>query len=295
MKLDNNNKEVYVRYLLGDQPESERERLEQEYFANPEVLQELSSAEDDLIDAYVRGALSARQRQHFEQYYLDSGSKRQRVEFARTLWAGMKDQDRLGSEGNMKHPAVWSFVVSKSAVAAALSVAFILLIVVELQNWRLRSDVSQGKSEQVRLQNQIEQLRQESAALQDELTIRRSWPLKAEGVTISMLLLPNSERGGGFKVHPLSIPDHTASIVLVLDLEQHLGGSYRALLETAEGVEMCSFESLKSHPLENGNQAIFLNFPPGSLKRGNFVIRVFNRTDQKRVVELHPYSVTVIH
>ena len=124
--------------------------------------------------------------------------------------------------------------------------------------------------------------------------MRRDWPLKIEGVTISMLLLPNSERSGGFKLHPLSIPDHVASVVLVLDLQQHPGGSYHVVLETAEGFEVRSFENLKSHPLENGEQAIFLNLPPGSLRRGNFVIRVFNRTDQKRVVELHPYSLSVV-
>jgi hypothetical protein len=286
------NKEIYVRYLLGDQPESERERLEQEYFANPEILQELYLAEDDLIDAYVRGVLTARQGEQFEKYYLDSAGKRQRVEFARTLWATQRDQER--PESNMRHSSVWSFLVSKPALAAALSLVLMFLALMELQNWRLRSEVSQGQSAQAHLQDQIQELRQVSAALQAELVRRTDWPLTAEGATVSMLLLPALERGGGSKSHLLSIPSHVASVVLALDIDQAPGGPYRAVLETAEGVAVRSFENLKSYPLKNGDQAVFLIFPDDSLGRGDFVIRVFSRPDQKRVVELHPYSLRVV-
>jgi hypothetical protein len=296
-----NNKEIYQRYLLGDQTESERERLEQEYFANPEVLQELQSAEDDLIDAYVRGTLSARQREQFEKHYLDSASKRRRVEFAstlRTLSTELKEQDqdqeRIIPATNIRYPEAWYLLVSKPALAAALTLALIFLTVLALQSWRLRSELRKAQSEQAGLQSQIQQLGQESAALQAKLAAKGNWPVTAEGVTVSMLLLPGSDRGPGARANPLSVPPHAASVVLILDIGQHLADSYRAVLETAEGVEVRVFDNLKTYPLENGDQAIFLSLPADSLKRGDFVIRVFSHTDQEQIVELHPYSLRVL-
>ena len=51
------------RYLLGELPEAERDVFEEEYFSRDETLGALEAAEDDLIDAYCRDALSPEHRQ----------------------------------------------------------------------------------------------------------------------------------------------------------------------------------------------------------------------------------------
>src|SRR5262252_4422512 len=74
-----------TRYLLGNLPESEEAAVEQEYFADPEKLEEVWAAENDLVDRYVRGRLSRGERELFEQNYLQSPKHRDRVAVARKL------------------------------------------------------------------------------------------------------------------------------------------------------------------------------------------------------------------
>ena len=50
-------------YLLGELPESERPALEERFFADDEFFDQLLDAENDLLDAYVRGELSRGQQE----------------------------------------------------------------------------------------------------------------------------------------------------------------------------------------------------------------------------------------
>ena len=72
-------------YLLGLVSEAEAERLDELSIADEEFAWRLRAAEDDLVDAYVRGDLPAPTRTRFEEYYLASPRHQERVEFARNL------------------------------------------------------------------------------------------------------------------------------------------------------------------------------------------------------------------
>src|SRR5687768_13132328 len=74
-----------TRYLLGELPEEEQTRLEEEYFNSPDALEKLAAAEDELIDDYVDGRLEGDRRKRFEQRLATSPERWQRVEFARQL------------------------------------------------------------------------------------------------------------------------------------------------------------------------------------------------------------------
>jgi anti-sigma factor RsiW len=76
---------LLVRYLLGELPEEEQVQVEDRAFSDPEYLGALEAAEADLIDAWVRGELPAAQRRGFENRFLTSPQRRQKVEFARAL------------------------------------------------------------------------------------------------------------------------------------------------------------------------------------------------------------------
>jgi anti-sigma factor RsiW len=77
--------EVFVRYLLGELPTSDRDRFEDEYFAHDDLHEQLLAIECELIDAYVRGDLSPSERGHFEGRYLATSEGRERVARARAL------------------------------------------------------------------------------------------------------------------------------------------------------------------------------------------------------------------
>jgi anti-sigma factor RsiW len=77
--------ETMTRYLLGLLPEAEAEVCDEMSIIDDEFAAHLQAAEDDLIDAYVRGELAGHERAQFESYYLASPRRREKVNFARAL------------------------------------------------------------------------------------------------------------------------------------------------------------------------------------------------------------------
>jgi len=71
-----------VRYLLGLLPEEETERLDELTMVDDKIAWRLRAAENDLVDSYLMGKLSAEMLDRFESLYLASPRRRQKVEFA---------------------------------------------------------------------------------------------------------------------------------------------------------------------------------------------------------------------
>src|SRR5262245_28272723 len=79
------NEELIARYLLGELPEVQQTEIEDRAFSNREYRRQITAVENDLIDGYVRQELTATQRRRFEEQFLTSANRRQRVEFAKAL------------------------------------------------------------------------------------------------------------------------------------------------------------------------------------------------------------------
>src|SRR5262245_52373460 len=77
--------QLIIRSLLGEASEQEEQQLEERYFNNDDDFELMLAIEEELIDAYVSGDLTARQRERFEKYFLASPRRRQRVAFAQAL------------------------------------------------------------------------------------------------------------------------------------------------------------------------------------------------------------------
>ena len=73
------------RYLLGELPAEEGERLEERLLTDEEFFQELLVGEDELIDLFLRGDLDAAEREHFTQHFLAAPERQQQLSFARAL------------------------------------------------------------------------------------------------------------------------------------------------------------------------------------------------------------------
>jgi hypothetical protein len=71
-----------IRYLLGMLPEEEVERIEEASIVDDDVAARLSVVEDDLVDAYVSGTLDPAMRARFEEFYMASPRRREKVHFA---------------------------------------------------------------------------------------------------------------------------------------------------------------------------------------------------------------------
>ena len=72
-----------IRYVLGLLPDTEAELLDEQSIVDDEVAARLRSVENELVDAYVRGALDDEWLERFESWYLASPRRRDKVAFAR--------------------------------------------------------------------------------------------------------------------------------------------------------------------------------------------------------------------
>ncbi len=77
--------ETATRYLLGELPEAERERLERRLLEDGRASDLAAAAEDDLLDAWAAGELPRRRRLAFERRLRGSFGLRRRAAFARAL------------------------------------------------------------------------------------------------------------------------------------------------------------------------------------------------------------------
>ncbi|HYK21736.1 MAG TPA: hypothetical protein VEV42_13425, partial [Pyrinomonadaceae bacterium] len=80
-----------TQYLLGKLSEAERESIESEFFADEDAFEQTLIAEDELVDAYARDELPAKERTQFEETFLNSVAARERVQFARALAGAVSD------------------------------------------------------------------------------------------------------------------------------------------------------------------------------------------------------------
>jgi len=76
---------LLIRYFLGVASATEREEIEARYFASDSEIETLLRAEDEVIDDYVRGALNTSERVLFEENFLCTPARRQRLEFTESL------------------------------------------------------------------------------------------------------------------------------------------------------------------------------------------------------------------
>ena len=72
-------------YLLGELTESEQQVLEERLMTSNECFGELLIAEDRLIDEYLDGRLSTFEKQRFNDYFLCTPERRQKLRFSRSL------------------------------------------------------------------------------------------------------------------------------------------------------------------------------------------------------------------
>jgi hypothetical protein len=79
--------ELVVRYLLGALPDDDTECLDELSITDDEFVLRLRTVEQDLIDAYVKGELSAGVRALFRSRYLVWPAQRKKVRFAEALFA----------------------------------------------------------------------------------------------------------------------------------------------------------------------------------------------------------------
>jgi len=85
VREESNNANVARHYLLGTLPPEDASRLEETFFSDDLIFEEIEIAEDELVDAYVRQELSENERVRFEKKLGGLPRVAERIKFAKTL------------------------------------------------------------------------------------------------------------------------------------------------------------------------------------------------------------------
>jgi hypothetical protein len=296
-----------MQYLLGKLSDSEAALLEEKYFADDSVFDNIEIAEDELIDAYVRNRLSAEDRKQFETKLLGSERIAERVEFARLLsksgfsrpvndesskvswWRGLFDFSLtpnpamsgavagvaflivLGIPGSL----VWMQLRNESTRLALERAAIeqqkqqLAQEIADRQSKtnQLATDLQSAKEQQERLQQQLQAMSEQLATTSRQSTI---------STIASTLLFPYSTRSPG-QANELIVRPSASTIELKLALEADEYKVYQATIKSAGNPNVFTRQRLRSRR-SGQDRMIILQFPSGSVSSGEYSISVSGLT-----------------
>jgi len=314
--------QLIVRYLLGDLPEEEQARVEDRAFADREYSRSIEDAENDLIDDYVRGALSNAERRQFERRFLASAERQKKVEFARALarivpvtkaiaapTAAVSWRESLAAyfHGWRGWNPALQFSMAAAALLLVLGVAWLFNL-----NRGLRAQL---QAEQQQRQRQEETLRQQTAAelarnaeLAAQLERERVHNEKltrqlerdqgkgnspASSFFASLFLPPGIGRGSSERPQ-LVIPSTARSARLRVGLERGDDyKSYRVELSTAQGKPVWTQAGLRPQASRAGG-SIQLIIPAGTLNPGQYELALKGVTDAQQTEDVRYYYFNVL-
>ncbi len=123
------------RFLLGEMIAEERTAFETKFIAeDTELFDEIGVIEDDLIESYIRGTLSAIEKQKFEQNFLTTKVRRRRVAFTRQMFdkfTAEKESAAKKTEAVAENQSVWNSIINlfktpQFAFGAAFAILFLV-------------------------------------------------------------------------------------------------------------------------------------------------------------------------
>jgi hypothetical protein len=236
------------RYLLGHLSLEEEERLEIEYLGDGDAFVRVQAAEDDLIDDYANGRLSADDESRFRERFLVRPEMAERVAFARAL-------ARTPARPLRSSPR-WL------AAAAALFLAVACGLLARL-TWQERAaaDAAHAAAERV-------------ASLEARLSEReRVLPVvpppepRRDALPAVVELRGGTNRGAAAGPNTMEAPSGDW-IPLRLVLSQHLYKTYAARLETPEGLRLAALPVVR----REAPPSVELMVPGALLRPGAYVV-----------------------
>src|ERR1051325_3444781 len=308
--------QIIRRYLLGELSESEQAALEEKYFTDPQAFNQMLKTESELVDSYVRGQLSRRARERFEQSYLAHPRRRERVKFADALASGLDQiaaSEMAGDQTVAGTSLRQRLLVSLRGrrLALGLSIALALLVMMSgiwffIENRRLRRELAEtqaARADQEQRERELQQQREHELEQQVASERRRSEELTAElerlqrtqpqtpqtassptspagPAFVSLVLTVGGARGpDNGRAQTLIIPAGTAQARIQLNLKEKDYPSYRASLQMVGGEEVYSQEGIKPPVTKSGARFVLI-VPADKLVAGDYILTLRGvRTD----------------
>jgi len=288
--IDTEQTRIARRYLLGELSTAEKEAFESRYFEDPELFHELGTAENDLIDSYVRNGLPERERENFESHFLRVPSRIERVKFARTL------REYAGIAGHRNPSTSWSLVRNARSVGPRLwlqrpglqwaAACFVLLVSgsaawFAYNNQQLRSRLYEAQAQQGELRGHEQELnrRLEEAQVQhhqEQPGTGEPVPLAAQlrrpGTPLVILSLATDNFRGMETMPTLPLAPGISNVVLFLNQAPEKPGPYDLSIETAEGQQIFKKRAADLQHVSADGKTIALELPGAIFKSGDYIL-----------------------
>jgi hypothetical protein len=314
------NDQTIIQYLLGSLPEEETERVEELSFIDDEFAVRLSAAENDLIDAYVRGKLSGEKLERFNSHYLASPKRRKKVKTAKVFHAYAENAVATGqvvlapgspqtdakSVKPSPHLRRLPFTFPRLALTAAAVLVLLGVgwLVFELS--RLRSQIDQAQATRIALEQrekelqglleqqrlassaiekELEQVREEKERVERQIALERQIagsksPSSPANLNILPFILTAPARTAG-QVAAITIPSGTDFVVLQAELEPDDYPSYNAELLYQPGKISAGWKRERLKSRALGeSRVIDIVIPANLLKSREYLLAVTGISDR---------------
>jgi len=306
--VHNQGDRLLVQYLLGSLPAEETERLDELSVTDDDFATRLSVAENDLVDAYVRGELAADTADRFRTIYAATPRRREKVRFAESLLSYQKREASAAisvhSEAEQKSTRRrWRFFTLPSLMPqwGLAAMAIILLVAtgyLGLANRRLRDQLSRAGTERLSLEQREQQLTRQLEKKSSEnaggSVAASNLPKPLDRLKIAAFMLTPAIRGGG-QLLSVSTSSDTDLVVLKMELEVGDFPKYRVELEdaatrqvlwTSEGLEAFS---------DGDRKAVSFAFPSALLKRQNYLVQLggIRANGTSKLISAYPFRLVV--
>lgn len=242
-----------VGYLLGTLPESERREIEEEYLSDAALHEELLAIETELVDAHVRGELSADESRYLTSH-LDRQDASQRFLFARALNARTKVLSSI-PKAELPRLRIWSFGFERwprlRFLATALAAMLLVVGVMQILHY-------------TRLSKSDMQSRERPVAP----TSVRHAPVFA------LVLNPMQRSAGGQNVLVLPHEESTIRLELVLD-ERVDYPSYLAIVKSVTRSRSETFNNLIPVKAVSGKRELIVELSSATLNADDYAVSVY--------------------
>jgi hypothetical protein len=261
-------------YLLGRLAEPESDPVEQKLLTDPDFAKAVDLIEDELIEEYLDGRLSASDARLMENHFLRPPERRRKLWFARLLRSHLGDQQDRG----LQRARVWMFTQRSGAFIGATTAMIALLctsVWLGLYSASLRHELDSEIAKNIRSQSvyqqELAQQRQKIAELEKQIDASRGQALSQQVDDRRSFLVSNLRSGisrGDSDLQQIRLLEGTKWLEAHLSLLDAQGDRFRATLRNSNAKELWSEDELK-RPKSGG---LVVKIPIQGLSPGDYSI-----------------------
>ena len=289
------------RYLRNRASEAEQVRIEEAWFADDAAFEELEATELEMIDAFVRGGLTERERSAVEARAESSLGLRNRIAVARLL---IDEASRHSSQG-AEAPFPGSLVAtsrSRRWSLALLPAAGLALLVLAAGMWWFGREPAERAASGVRA-TQLDPIEagRKSDAVADLDRLQQpgepqppSAPAAHEplgGRAIAVTLFPGMPRGVE-QGSAISLSAATARLELSLEYEGEAYETYDAVIRTPEGRMTWERSGVKRGTASRPSVTVTVDAQV--LRAGDYVLTLVGRRPDGTRADIAEYAFRIV-